>query len=187
MLTLILGGARSGKSRYAQVLCEAAESVVYVATARADADDEEMCARIARHRAARPRAWRTVEEPLEVARVVETATPAEATVIVDCVTVWLANLGWEHRASALDELERFVLERMAELARVALERRVVAVSNEVGWGIVPEHPLGRAFRDLQGLANQLLAREAERVVLMVAGLPVLLKDGGALQSSLDTE
>lgn len=186
MLTLILGGARSGKSRYAQAMCETAESVVYVATARAD-DDEEMRARVARHRADRPASWRTVEEPLDVERAVATATPAGATVLVDCVTVWLANLAWAHRDAAPEEVERVALERTAELARVSHARRAILVSNEVGWGIVPEHPVGRSFRDLQGLANQLLAREAERVVLMVAGLPLVLKDGGERQSSLDAE
>jgi adenosylcobinamide kinase/adenosylcobinamide-phosphate guanylyltransferase len=187
MFTLVLGGARSGKSRYAQSLCEAAGAVVFIATARTDGGDDEMRARITRHRADRPAAWRTVEEPLELERVLEQAEPAEATILVDCVTVWLANLAWEYRDSSPDDAERAAFARVAAFARLARSRRVVAVSNEVGSGIVPEHPIGRSFRDLQGLANQLLAREAERVVLMVAGLPLLLKGGGERRSSLDAE
>ncbi len=186
MLTLILGGARSGKSRYAQGLCDKAARVVYVATARADVADEEMASRIARHRADRPAAWRTVEAPLDLERAVE-RTPAGTTVLVDCVTVWLSNLMWEYRDESPDDVERTVLGRMAKLARTAHDRVVVAVSNEVGWGVVPDHPVGRAFRDLQGLANQLLAREADRVVLMVAGLPLPIKDGGGRTGSLDAE
>jgi adenosylcobinamide kinase/adenosylcobinamide-phosphate guanylyltransferase len=187
MLTLVLGGARSGKSRYAQSLCDAAAPVVYVATARTDDGDDEMRARVARHRADRPAAWRTVEEPLDLERAVEEAEPREATVLVDCITIWVANLAWEYREASPDETERLVLERVAGLARAARTRRVVAVSNEVGWGLVPDNPVGRAFRDLQGLANQLLAREAESVVLMVAGLPLPLKGGGERRSSLDAE
>lgn len=176
MLTLILGGARSGKSRYAQALCQAASHVSYIATARCHAPDEEMARRIARHRADRPPTWVTVEEPLEVARAVREAQPADALVLVDCVTVWLANLGWEHRTLVDGEPERLILERVDELARTARGREVIAVSNEVGSGIVPDNPLGRSFRDLQGLANQLLAREAGRVFLVVAGLPLTIKN-----------
>jgi adenosylcobinamide kinase / adenosylcobinamide-phosphate guanylyltransferase len=175
MLTLILGGARSGKSCYAQLLCGASKDVIYIATARAEGD-EEMQARISRHRADRPHEWTTVEEPLEVARIVRQAAPAGARVLIDCVTVWLANLAWEHRVLPDERREALILERATELAQVTREREVIAVSNEVGSGIVPDHPVGRAFRDYQGLVNQLLAREAEHVVLMVAGLPLTLKD-----------
>jgi adenosylcobinamide kinase/adenosylcobinamide-phosphate guanylyltransferase len=176
MLTLILGGARSGKSRYAQALCQSASRVIYVATARCSVPDEEMERRIARHRADRLSAWATVEESLDVARAVREAQPADALVLVDCVTVWLANLAWEYRALADGEREKLILERVGEFARTAWEREVVAVSNEVGSGIVPDNPVGRSFRDLQGLANQLLAREAGRVFLVVAGLPLAIKD-----------
>jgi adenosylcobinamide kinase/adenosylcobinamide-phosphate guanylyltransferase len=148
--------------------------VSYVATAR-HVPDEEMGRRIARHRADRPPTWVTVEEPLDVARAVREAQPADALVLVDCVTVWLANLGWEHRTLADGERERLILERVDELAQTARGREVIAVSNEVGSGIVPDNPVGRSFRDLQGLANQLLAREAGRVFLVVAGLPITIK------------
>jgi adenosylcobinamide kinase / adenosylcobinamide-phosphate guanylyltransferase len=172
MLTLVLGGARSGKSRYAQSLCEGAESVVFLATARPE--DNEMRARIERHRAARPAAWRTIEESLAVVRAVR-GSDHQATVLVDCVTNWLAHLAWEHRELGDEEQQERILGEVEELARASHGRRVVAVSNEVGGGIVPETPVGRSFRDLQGLANQVLAREAGQVVLMVAGLPLTLK------------
>ncbi len=174
MLTLVLGGARSGKSRYAQSLAGIAP-VVYVATARAG-DDPEMHARIARHRAARPATWETVEEPRDVVRVVAHAQPEDALVIVDCVTVWLANLLWEYRQLTDSVVEEAVLAAVDGLAASARGRDVIAVSNEVGSGIVPEHAVGRLFRDLQGFANQRLAQAAVRVVLLVAGVPLTLKD-----------
>ncbi len=134
-----------------------------------------MQARIERHRAERPREWQTIEEPLAVVSAVRESNPT-ATVVVDCVTNWLANLAWEHRTLPEEEQQKRILSEVTELARAAAERRVVAVSNEVGGGIVPESPVGRSFRDLQGIANQLLAREAGFVVLMVAGLPWTIKN-----------
>ncbi len=177
MLTLVLGGARSGKSRYAQSLCADSQSVVFLATA-CEQDDPEMRARIDRHRAERSGRfdrWKTIEEPQAVVRVVRESEPL-ATVLLDCVTTWVANLAWEHRSLSATELQNLVIEEVASLAEVAKGREVVAVSNEVGSGIVPEHPSGRHFRDLQGAANQHLAREAAYVVLMVSGLPLVLKD-----------
>jgi adenosylcobinamide kinase/adenosylcobinamide-phosphate guanylyltransferase len=175
MLTLILGGARSGKSRFAQALCKDVSEVIYVATAHRRDPDEEMQARIVRHRAERPQAWASVEEPIDIARVVR-ESPTGAMLLVDCITVWLANLGWEFRGANADERERLILEKVVDFARASREREVVAVSNEVGGGIVPMDPVGRAFRDLQGLSNQVLAKEAARVLLLVAGLPLTLKD-----------
>ncbi len=99
-----------------------------------------------------------------------------ATVLLDCVTTWVANLAWEHRSLQEGERQKLIVGEVSELARAANAREVVAVSNEVGSGIVPDHPAGRHFRDLQGITNQLLAREAARVVLMVAGLPLTIKD-----------
>jgi adenosylcobinamide kinase/adenosylcobinamide-phosphate guanylyltransferase len=175
MLTLILGGARSGKSRYAQNLCSQGPAI-YIATARADGDPE-METRIARHRAERPRRWTTIEEAVHVGQAVREAVPADAPVVVDCVTVWLANLLEKYPALGAGEQERLILEAVAQLPEAARDREVIAVSNEVGSGIVPERALGRVFRDLQGLANQLLAREADQVILMVSGLPLRLKEG----------
>lgn len=178
MLTLVLGGARSGKSRHAQSLAAAAGGpVLVVATAApvSPGEDPEMAARIARHRADRPSHWRTLEAPLDVVSAVRSAGPAEAIVLVDCVTLWISNLLYEHRALERPSREKKVLGEVEALAAVLREREAIAVSNEVGEGIVPETPLAREFRDLQGQANQILAREASRVVLLVAGIPLTLK------------
>lgn len=175
MLTLILGGARSGKSRYAQFLCADARSVVYVATAINDGNDRELGERIERHRHERPRGWQTIEAPLDLSAPVEATEPG-ATVLVDCVTVWLSNFMWEHRALDATARQDAVLVRARQFAQMACGRHVVAVSNEVGSGIVPDNKVAREFRDLQGLVNQTLAREAARVVLVIAGLPLVLKD-----------
>lgn len=168
-LMLILGGARSGKSRYAEGLIAALPPVwnppwIYVATA--EPGDEEMRARIAAHRARRGPSWQTVEAPQELAEAVILAQPAP--VLVDCLTLWLSNL---MLIDADIEAETVRLERALEAATAP----VILVSNEVGSGIVPEHPLGRSFRDLQGALNQRIAARAERVVLMVAGLPLAVK------------
>ncbi len=175
MLTLILGGARSGKSRYAQSLCLEKKEVFYLATARRDDADEEMTARIERHKLDRPPHWEIIEEPLDLIGKIERDVPENATVLVDCLTVWLSNLMWEERGKAEDELENSILRKAGEFAAAARNRNVIAVSNEVGSGIVPDNPVGRSFRDLQGLTNQVLAWKADRVILVVAGLPLTLK------------
>lgn len=168
-LTLILGGARSGKSRAAEDLVTAAPSPwIYIATAQAF--DAEMRERIARHRARRGAGWQTVEAPRDLARAVRSA-PAQAPVLVDCLTLWLSNL-------LLADLDAADLEQaMADLDQ-ALGRRIaptILVSNEVGLGIVPDHPLGRRFRDAAGRLHQHLAARADRVLFMVAGLPLVVK------------
>ncbi|HKX29620.1 MAG TPA: bifunctional adenosylcobinamide kinase/adenosylcobinamide-phosphate guanylyltransferase [Blastocatellia bacterium] len=179
MLTLILGGARSGKSRYAQSLCQGSAPVIYLATASVGetASDHEMRERIARHRADRPAHWQTLEEPLDLPRAVREA-PVEAALLIDCVTLWLSNLMWEFRAETVAGQESRILARVDDLIDAAGGRagEILAVSNEVGSGLVPEHPVGRGFRDLQGFANQRLAQAADRVILIVAGLPLNLKD-----------
>lgn len=164
-LTLVLGGARSGKSRYAEGLI-AALSPPWIYVATAEPRDEEMRARIAGHRARRGPSWQTVEAPRELAEAVALAQPAP--VLVDCLTLWLSNL---MLASVDIDAAIVQLERSLE----ATATPVVLVSNEVGSGIVPEHPLGREFRDLQGALNQRMAARADRVVLMVAGLPLAVK------------
>jgi adenosylcobinamide kinase/adenosylcobinamide-phosphate guanylyltransferase len=181
MLTLILGGARSGKSRYAQSLCDRSSQVIYIATARADEvdSDHEMRERVARHRADRPASWRTIEEPLDLPRAVREA-PIEAVLLIDCATLWISNLMWEYREQTMAAREKLILAQVDDLI-LALQRRaedageIIIVSNEVGGGLTPEHPVGRAFRDLQGFANQRLAQAADKVVFIVAGLPLLLK------------
>ncbi|HEY7699591.1 MAG TPA: bifunctional adenosylcobinamide kinase/adenosylcobinamide-phosphate guanylyltransferase [Vicinamibacteria bacterium] len=175
MLTLVLGGARSGKSRYSQSLAAAAGGpVLFIATASSLTPDEdpEMAARIARHQADRPAHWKTLETPLGV---VDAVRSAHTRILVDCVTLWISNLLHEHRTLERASREKRIVGEVEALAAVLREKESIAVSNQVGEGIVPETPLAREFRDLQGQANQILAREASRVVLLVAGIPVTLK------------
>lgn len=164
-LTLVLGGARSGKSRYAESLVTALPAPwIYVATA--EARDAEMAERIAAHQARRGAGWRTLETPRDVvgALTAHGTTP----LLVDCLTLWLAN-ALLASADVDAEIER--LEAALEQASAPL----VLVANEVGFGIVPDNALGRRFRDLQGLLNQRIAARADRVVLVVAGLPLTIK------------
>ena len=163
-LTFLLGGARSGKSALAARLAAEWEgSVLVLATAEAR-EDAELAARIAHHRRERPAAWQTVEEPLDLVGELRRA-PKDAFVLVDCLTLWAANaleVGWSD-----DEVERAA----GEAAALAAGRPAptVVVSNEVGMGIVPDTPLGRSFRDLQGRVNTVFAAEADRACLVVAG------------------
>jgi adenosylcobinamide kinase/adenosylcobinamide-phosphate guanylyltransferase len=164
-LTLVLGGARSGKSRYAESLITALPPPwIYVATAQAG--DEEMAARIKSHRERRGAQWRTIEAPRELAKSLLAC--GDGPVLVDCLTLWLSNL---MLAEANIEEETAQLEDTLTAANGPL----VLVANEVGSGIVPSYPLGRRFRDAQGILNQRIAARAERVILMVAGLPLALK------------
>jgi len=165
-LTLVIGGARSGKSRYAEsAIAKLPPPWVYIATA--EPGDAEMAARIEAHRARRgPNYWRTVEAPRNLA---DALVACEATpVLIDCLTLWLSNL---MLANADIDAETARLED----ALAAAKAPVVLVANEVGSGIVPEHALGRRFRDLQGVLNQRMAARADRVILMVAGLPLTVK------------
>lgn len=171
MLTLVLGGARSGKSRYAQSLC-GDQPVRYLATAQAGGD-AEMSRRIERHRAERPSHWETVEVPFALADAVR--ADGDKVVLIDCVTIWLSNLCYRHRGLRPEAREKRVLGEVSALVVATAGREVIAVSNDVGGGIVPDSPVAREFRDLQGLANQRIAAEATRVVLMVAGLPMVVK------------
>ncbi len=173
MLTLITGGARSGKSSFAQSLCNGAESVVYIATATAI--DEEMQARIARHRADRPVSWHTVEEPLAVPEAIVRHSVQAAIVLVDCITLWVSNLLYQSRADDPEVQQRDLLGAVNSFRQCTERANVVAVTNEVGCGLVPETPLGRLFRDLHGLANQRLASAAHSVYLLTAGIPLRIK------------
>jgi adenosylcobinamide kinase/adenosylcobinamide-phosphate guanylyltransferase len=164
-LTLVLGGARSGKSRYGEsVITALPPPWGYLATA--EALDAEMTERIGAHRARRGPNWQTIEAPRDL--VTALRTYEKMPVLVDCLTLWLSNL---MLAEADVETEAMRLED----ALAAAGAPVVLVANEVGSGIVPDHPLGRRFRDLQGLLNQRMAARADRVVLMVAGLPLPIK------------
>jgi adenosylcobinamide kinase/adenosylcobinamide-phosphate guanylyltransferase len=170
--TLVLGGARSGKSTFAERrAAESRQPVLYLATATAG--DDEMAERIAAHRAARPSGWRTVEAPLDPAGAIrEHAGPGDL-VLLDCVTLWVSNRILAEPAPSDAEL---VAEAEA-IAGAARERGadLVAVSNEVGLGVVPPYPLGRRYRDALGRVNQALAARAEEAIFLVAGLPLRLK------------
>jgi adenosyl cobinamide kinase/adenosyl cobinamide phosphate guanylyltransferase len=168
-ITLVLGGARSGKSRYAEGLMTALPPAwnppwVYVATA--EPGDEEMKARIAAHRARRGPQWNLVEAPHDIAEAVVLSQPTP--VLIDCLTLWLSNM---MLAGSDVDAEVALLERALQAAAAP----VVLVANEVGAGVVPDNALGRRFRDLQGALNQRIAARADRVVLMVAGLPLAIK------------
>jgi adenosylcobinamide kinase / adenosylcobinamide-phosphate guanylyltransferase len=164
---LVLGGARSGKSAYAQRLAEAhGPERLYLATAAAG--DEEMAARIARHQADRGQGWTTLEEPVEIATALLTHAQAGRVVVVDCLTLWLSNLmlaGHDPRPP---------LTALAD-AMNRLTGPAILVSNEVGMGIVPDHKLGREFRDWQGRANREIAAACDVVIFVAAGLPLQLK------------
>ncbi len=169
--TLILGGARSGKSAYAESLlpARAGGRAVYLATATAG--DAEMAERIAAHRARRGEGWETIEEPLDLAAALRRADARAdgAGVLVDCLTLWLANL-----MAASADIDRARSELVATLGR--LRGPLLLVANEVGLGIVPDNPLARRFRDQAGRLNQAVAAAADRVLFIAAGLPLVLKD-----------
>jgi adenosylcobinamide kinase/adenosylcobinamide-phosphate guanylyltransferase len=169
-VTLVLGGVRSGKSRYAQQLAERSDRVMFVATAKIA--DDEMQRKIARHREERPADWITVEEPLELARVLTHHQTDCDVMVMDCLTIFAANLLEEEGEN--DEAIEQRIEALSAALRDA-HCSVVLVSNEVGSGVVPAYPLGRRYRDLLGEINQRIARVADDVVLMVAGLPLALK------------
>jgi len=165
-LTLLLGGARSGKSVHAEKLVAALPAPwAYIATA--EAYDDEMAERIALHRSRRGEDWRTVDAPLDLAGALR-ALPDGQPVLVDCLTLWLSN-----HMLAGDDVDAL----SSELAEVLSKPRGpwFAVSNEVGMGIVPDNALGRRFRDAQGRLNQRVAARADRVFFMVAGLPMQVK------------
>lgn len=164
---LVLGGARSGKSRYAQQRAEAlAGDRVFVATAQAL--DTEMAERIARHRSDRGDRWRTIEAPLALAPVIAAEASADRVLLVDCLTLWVSNLLLADRA-----VEPAVAELLAALA--AARGPVILVANEVGLGIVPDNALARRFRDAAGWVNQAVAAAADEVQFLAAGLPLTLK------------
>jgi adenosylcobinamide kinase/adenosylcobinamide-phosphate guanylyltransferase len=164
-VTLVLGGARSGKSAYAERLISALPPPwIYCATAQAL--DNEMRERIAHHRARRGEGWLTVEEPFEAARTLESVTDP---ILVDCLTLWLTNIMLAGKDAEAETA------RLIAAARAA-KASIVFVSNETGLGIVPDNALAREFRDRAGRLNQAVAAIANRVVFMVAGLPMVLKD-----------
>jgi adenosylcobinamide kinase / adenosylcobinamide-phosphate guanylyltransferase len=173
-IILVTGGARSGKSRYAEKLAESfAPLRGYIATGQAG--DAEMAERIARHRGRRGDEWETVEEPLELTQAVARVDGSYSVLLVDCITLWLSNLLFHcpgGAAEALQHVEEFTM------SFEALRTPLIIVTNEVGMGIVPEHPLARTFRDLAGEANERIAAKADEVYVTISGLPLRLKPLG---------
>ncbi len=181
MAELIIGGARSGKSALAERrAAESGLAVVYLATARAE--DAEMLRRVVHHRARRPAEWGCVEEPIHLAETLRRHAADGTCILVDCLTLWLSNLFFAGRAAAQAEAGEaidcplFSGETEALFAALPqLPGRVILVSNEVGWGVVPMNPLARLFADEQGRLNQRVAALCSRVTLTAAGLPLELK------------
>ena len=170
-VTLVLGGVRSGKSRYAQRLAERSERVAFIATAERR-DDEEMRAKIERHRADRPGQWLTIEEPLHLSEAIVSAAQDAEVVLIDCLTIFAANLLESYGDD--EESQHSAIAALCDTLGEA-ERPVILVSNEVGSGVVPAYPSGRRFRDLVGEINQRVAAVADTVLLLIAGLPLPLK------------
>ena len=177
-LILLLGGARSGKSRYAETWAQGnGRCVLFVATAQVF--DDEMRQRIARHRGDRPPAWDTVEAPLYVGATMRAALAGHDTVLVDCITLLASNVLLAQPEDATqDAVNQAILAEIDDLlaARAASSATWLVVSNEVGMGVVPPTRLGRFYRDALGYANQRLAQAADEVLLLVAGLPWRLKN-----------
>lgn len=170
--TLIIGGAKSGKSSFAQARAEELPGRhVFIATATAD--DDEMVLRVARHQAQRGSMWTTLEEPLELTGALATTDGEDAVMLVDCLTLWLSNL-----MTRVELDDSAVEERCAALAQTleGLQGIVILVSNEVGMGIVPAHALSRRFRDSAGALNQRLGALCDEVYLVAAGIPLALKE-----------
>lgn len=184
MITLVLGGARSGKSSFAQQIAwqRGGYDVIYLATALNG--DEEMAARIKDHRQSRPIEWKTIEEPLQVSKIFSALPPGQV-VVLDCLTILISNILLREAeagpadfdfAAAGNEKEVFLeIERMLKYSRKK-KLDLIMVSNEVGQSLVPTYRLGRLFRDVVGRANQMLAGVAEQVYLLYAGLPVEIKE-----------
>ncbi len=169
-ITLITGGSRSGKSSHALKLAEAFDKRLYIATA--EAFDKEMKERIVNHQKERGEAYTTIEEPLKVSRVIKSEGSKFDIIILDCLTVWLGNL--QHYLGNQEEQEAEFLSLRELLENPPCS--IILVTNEVGMGIVPENEMSRKFRDAAGLLNQLIAEMADQVVLMVSGIPMIIKE-----------
>lgn len=166
-VTLVLGGVRSGKSRYAEELVEAYGDGLYLATA--EAGDDEMAERIRLHRERRGETWQTVEEPLDIAAVLRREARPGRAILVDCLTLWISNVVMSERNPSAE-----ITSLCEALSR--LDGPVVIVSNEVGLGGIRADAVSRKFADMQGNVNQIIAESADRVVMVAAGLPLILKD-----------
>lgn len=170
-ITLVIGGCRSGKSRYALDTAEGFKTDPLIFIATSVPQDEEMKERVCRHQEERGHRWKTVEAPVRLAEAVDTYSRKGAVILVDCITLWLSNLMME------DDGPGFIPSHMTalEVALVSAQCPVILVTNEVGTGIVPENRLARRYRDFAGTVNQKLARCAHHVIWVVAGIPVSIK------------
>jgi adenosylcobinamide kinase/adenosylcobinamide-phosphate guanylyltransferase len=169
-ITLVLGGARSGKSRFAIRLArKAGRKAAFIATCQGL--DAEMARRISSHRKARPPGWRTVEEPLEISSAVRRLGNAYDVVLIDCLTLWVSNMLMKRSREKV--IETGATKLIGALGRIRGD--AILVSNEVGLGIVPANALARDFRDIGGRINQIVARSADEVYFMIAGIPVKIK------------
>ncbi|MFY8202053.1 MAG: bifunctional adenosylcobinamide kinase/adenosylcobinamide-phosphate guanylyltransferase [Pirellula staleyi] len=195
-IALIVGGVRSGKSRFAQELAKSlgGDDVLFVATA--ESRDGEMSRRIEHHRQSRPVSWRTLEQPLGTGAALAAKSTLPAVVLIDCMTLLVSNIlcdgmavmndssGEREIAAGIHAVQTRVQAEVDAILEVAMERAttIIIVSGEVGAGIVPEHALGRAFRDLLGWANQCIAKQAAVTYWMIAGLPI---NASALATSIE--
>lgn len=187
--TLITGGARSGKSHFAELLAASAHCpVTYIATAQIR--DQEMVKRVQKHQEQRPKSWQLIEEPLNIRDILIRLKDYDGIILLDCVTLWLSNLllagqtdlsDWAETDTLKIE-EAQILTRIQNVAQLAQEIKpqVLFVTNEVGQGIVPENPLARVYRDLSGRCNQILAQRSDHVYLVVAGYPLEIKSTGQM-------
>lgn len=174
MITFILGGARSGKSTYAENMAKAYDHVLYVATATAK--DDDMVERIKKHREDRPSHWRTLEQYRGFSDKAE-----EDCVLVDCMTLMVTGILFDeeiedYSAKRMKEVEPIIMKEVNNLLETYSDQHLIIVSNEVGLGLVPSYSLGNAFRDIQGRVNQYLAKRSDEVFFMVSGLPLTLKE-----------
>ncbi|MDY7038624.1 MAG: bifunctional adenosylcobinamide kinase/adenosylcobinamide-phosphate guanylyltransferase [Thermodesulfobacteriota bacterium] len=169
---LVIGGAKSGKSSFALDVCNAMDGDrIFLATAQPL--DDEMKERIIRHQAERDRAWLTVEEPLNIAAVIEKLNDQNKVILLDCLTLWINNLFMEY-GDDQKKIESSVEDIVKHLP--GMRGAIIVVSNEVGSGIIPDNPLARRYRDMVGSANQRIASISKKVVTVIAGLPFILKD-----------
>lgn len=177
-ITFIIGGARSGKSAFAMKLAEKQKHVCYIATAdsghASQIDDGEMLERIQKHRENRPADWKTVEAPLELDKALSNLNGTFDVVLIDCITLYVTNM---LLGSHKEEADRYIIDAINKLCIVCnkISSHVIMVSNEVGYGIVPDNVLSRRFRDIAGYTNQIIAKEADNVYLVTAGIETKIK------------
>jgi adenosylcobinamide kinase / adenosylcobinamide-phosphate guanylyltransferase len=182
-IILLLGGARSGKSHYAQECArQSGEKVLFVATATAG--DEDMRLRIAKHKKDRPSTWRTLEAATNVGKQIEADAGDAQLVVIDCITLLVNNIFSRYDEKQFKTIDDAVLEQevTAEISQIRnclkkVDASFIIVSNEVGLGLVPDNRMGRLYRDMLGRANQMLAQSADEVYLLVAGIPLRVKPG----------